>query len=306
MKIYLYLVFLISFGVVKNIDAQIQFERLERVPNEFIERYNQEYNEYNPLHVGDLWQYLFNSNFYVNTKVVKDSIINGRRYFKKISYWHDLVPDRSDCVSWERNDTLSGCSYMLDFEDMDEDGDTLEELPLDSLVLPDRTFYTSYKYSYRLKFGSDPYPGPKNVFIYDTFWVIIWGDTVLSRLVEYSELFHTEYIADKFGMWLFLDELSPYRYLTGAVINGKTYGIIVDVKENIFEIPSTFLLEQNYPNPFNNETTINYFLPTTSKIKLIVYDVLGNEIGTLVNEEKLAGEYHVTFDGSNLTSGIYV
>jgi hypothetical protein len=70
-----------------------------------------------------------------------------------------------------------------------------------------------------------------------------------------------------------------------------------------------FMLEQNYPNPFNPSTVISYRLPVTSKVTLKVYDVLGNEIATLVNEEEPAGEYEVEFNASsgirNLVSGIY-
>jgi Secretion system C-terminal sorting domain len=306
MKTYIYIILLLSSVTVTNINAQIKFERLENIPEDFVERYNQEYHEYNPLHVGDLWQYYFNDYVgYVSTRVVADSIINEKRYFKKISYWYDLLPDRSDFVSWERNDSISGNSYMLDFEDIDEDGDTLEELPLDSLELPDHSFYTSYKYSYKLKFGNDPYPGPKNALIDETFWAIIWGDTVLSRLVQYSELFHEEYIANKFGMWKFWDELTPERSLTGAIINGKTYGTIVNIKENNLQVPSSYILEQNYPNPFNSETIIRYFLPIVAKIKIYVYDILGNEIDVLVDDIKSSGYHVIHFSGNNLSSGIY-
>ena len=64
-------------------------------------------------------------------------------------------------------------------------------------------------------------------------------------------------------------------------------------------------LSQNYPNPFNPTTKIKYQFPEMSKVKLTVYDVLGREVKTLVNEEKPAGNYEVEFDGTNLTSGIY-
>jgi len=67
----------------------------------------------------------------------------------------------------------------------------------------------------------------------------------------------------------------------------------------------TFNLEQNYPNPFNPSTTINYQIPTLSIVSLKVYDVLGNEIVTLVNEEKPAGSYEVEFDAISLPSGVY-
>ena len=66
-----------------------------------------------------------------------------------------------------------------------------------------------------------------------------------------------------------------------------------------------FSLEQNYPNPFNPLTNIRYSIPHSSKATIKIFDVLGNEIETLVNEEKLAGEYEVKFDGSGLSSGIY-
>jgi len=69
--------------------------------------------------------------------------------------------------------------------------------------------------------------------------------------------------------------------------------------------PEEFVLGQNYPNPFNPGTVINYRLSVTSKVSLKVYDILGNEIKTLVNEEKPAGTFEITFNASELTSGIY-
>jgi len=71
-------------------------------------------------------------------------------------------------------------------------------------------------------------------------------------------------------------------------------------------IPSDFYLGQNYPNPFNPVTTINYSVPKTSNVNLIVYDVLGREIKTLVSGEKLPGNYNIQFDGSDLSSGVYL
>jgi photosystem II stability/assembly factor-like uncharacterized protein len=68
---------------------------------------------------------------------------------------------------------------------------------------------------------------------------------------------------------------------------------------------NTFSLIQNYPNPFNPNTTITYSIPIAGKVSLKIFDVLGNEIATLVNEEKTTGNYTVNFDASNLTSGVY-
>jgi len=70
--------------------------------------------------------------------------------------------------------------------------------------------------------------------------------------------------------------------------------------------PSVFSLSQNYPNPFNPSTAISYQLPMNAFVTLKVYDVLGNEVAALVNEEKTAGEYKIEFNGNRLPSGIYL
>jgi hypothetical protein len=70
--------------------------------------------------------------------------------------------------------------------------------------------------------------------------------------------------------------------------------------------PSEFKLNQNYPNPFNPSTKIEYKLKDNNFVSLNIYDVLGNEVASLVNETKTAGSYEVTFDASNLPSGIYL
>jgi len=70
--------------------------------------------------------------------------------------------------------------------------------------------------------------------------------------------------------------------------------------------PEGFSLEQNYPNPFNPSTTISFSVLNSGNVKLSVYNILGQEVRTLVNEEMPAGIYNVKFDGSDLTSGIYL
>jgi hypothetical protein len=75
--------------------------------------------------------------------------------------------------------------------------------------------------------------------------------------------------------------------------------------ENANQLPLQFRLYQNYPNPFNPTTKIKYEISKTGLVTLKVYDVLGREVATLVNEEKPSGIYEVEFDGSNLSSGVY-
>jgi predicted GH43/DUF377 family glycosyl hydrolase/photosystem II stability/assembly factor-like uncharacterized protein len=76
-------------------------------------------------------------------------------------------------------------------------------------------------------------------------------------------------------------------------------------EERIDEIPTGYSLSQNYPNPFNPSTRIKYQVSSISRVSLVVYDILGNEIETLINEEKPAGTYELTWYAENLPSGIY-
>ncbi|MGD8782491.1 MAG: T9SS type A sorting domain-containing protein [Ignavibacteria bacterium] len=75
--------------------------------------------------------------------------------------------------------------------------------------------------------------------------------------------------------------------------------------ENPAEIPDSYALGQNYPNPFNPTTKIEYFVPRNSHVSLKVYDVIGNEVATLFEGMRNAGNYVVSFDGGLLSSGIY-
>ena len=74
-------------------------------------------------------------------------------------------------------------------------------------------------------------------------------------------------------------------------------------QENI--LPSIYFLNQNYPNPFNPNTIINYSIPNQSYVTLKVFDVLGREIETLVNEEQAAGIYEIDWNAENNSSGVY-
>lgn len=78
-----------------------------------------------------------------------------------------------------------------------------------------------------------------------------------------------------------------------------------DIKPEENLLPDMIKLNNNYPNPFNPSTIISFSIPQSTFITLKVYDVLGNEIATLVNEEKTAGFYQVSFNASSLSSGVY-
>ena len=121
-----------------------------------------------------------------------------------------------------------------------------------------------------------------------------------------------------YGIWV----VSPQEvYVTGNSRTLLKYGLLTDVEQQPTQ-PTEFKLEQNYPNPFNPVTTIRYTIPTPPSssplakgrnevgfVSLKVYDILGNEIATLVDEEKAPGTYEVEFNEAssirNPASGIY-
>jgi photosystem II stability/assembly factor-like uncharacterized protein len=121
-------------------------------------------------------------------------------------------------------------------------------------------------------------------------------------------------------MWEDKSDGLPNRAIMSICIN-DSFIFVSPFKEAIWRIPLSemvtsviqptdlgpkiFDLSQNYPNPFNPSTTISYQLPETGNVNIKVYDVLGKEVATLVNNEQRAGSYKVDFNGSSLASGIY-
>jgi hypothetical protein len=108
-------------------------------------------------------------------------------------------------------------------------------------------------------------------------------------------------------------------YVTGSgsgigtaddIVTIKYFQTPTSVYEEGSDLPENYSLYQNYPNPFNPSTKIKYSIPSVGtqrdvSVQIKVYDVLGNEIETLVNEEKTIGSYEVEFDGTGLPSGEY-
>jgi|WetSurMetagenome_2_1015567.scaffolds.fasta_scaffold26181_2 photosystem II stability/assembly factor-like uncharacterized protein len=124
------------------------------------------------------------------------------------------------------------------------------------------------------------------------------GSTWEAVFVDTSALDGRDIVfTDKNTGWILGDNGNVYKTTTG--------GIPTDVDEIDFLVPDQYSLSQNFPNPFNPSTTISYQLPINNKVTLKIYDILGNEIATLVNDEKVADNYEVAFNAKHLSSGVY-
>jgi len=106
------------------------------------------------------------------------------------------------------------------------------------------------------------------------------------------------------GDRIIYDNLTPQN-IQGAIVMHNRIILTKDGEEDLLTAPVEFALEQNYPNPFNPTTTIKYSIPAAGNVELKVYDILGNEVVTLVNEVKSPGNYAAEFDASTFASGVY-
>lgn len=153
--------------------------------------------------------------------------------------------------------------------------------------------YTGYSWGRRVKY---------RVFI------VAQGPYAGSMPREMIDVGGSEYYAEGFGN-VYTEEQFEGWFLSGAVINGDSIGTILGVKEKD-NTPKLFSLSQNYPNPFNPSTTISYQLTAVSRATLKIYDILGREVKTLVEERETAGQHVVYWDGTDrygrcVASGVY-
>jgi len=133
----------------------------------------------------------------------------------------------------------------------------------------------------------------KTGYIYLTFL----KDTISAK-AEF-ELLASKYPDDEL-VYMSMEIMGLLKNFVGKSNEGN---LKIKSQKNI--TPSDFLLEQNYPNPFNPVTTINYSLPVDSKVKLVVYNSLGQEVALLVDNVKTAGMHNAIFNAAHLSSGVY-
>ena len=96
-----------------------------------------------------------------------------------------------------------------------------------------------------------------------------------------------------------------YAGTTAQSVSRRSYSEIIGIKTISTEVPSGFSLKQNFPNPFNPVTNLEFGISDLGFVSLKVYDLLGKEVVTLVNEKQSPGTYQVEFDAGSLTSGVY-
>ncbi|MBK8944150.1 MAG: T9SS type A sorting domain-containing protein [Ignavibacteriae bacterium] len=253
--------------------------------------------KYYPLHIGDYWEYEVSQrdegkiySWIGFRKIIGDTLLNNRNYFTVTESKMGTV--NSDFIRryFLRIDSLKGNIYEYD--------QSIKDILVDSLQINigDTLKYNCSKLS-------DFYI--KEIFGNSVETRIYTEACITNELVSYDiELSKNFGLTNKLYSESIVTPISYEYNLIFANINGIEYGIKTDINNN-FPLQKSFLLKQNYPNPFNPTTNINYSVPKSQNVKIIIYDMLGNEVKTILNELKIAGNYSINFNGENLSSGIY-
>ncbi len=245
-----------------------------------------------PLEIGNRWDYLLDCHihggiFYYDTLSIK--IIDKQILSNNIEYYMFL----NAYPFWHPS------SYYVRYQDSkiyfyDED-DSIDCLAFRFDLTPNTVYYDC--------------KGRENSILFiNTSYTFTFQDTVQAQ--------NLKTFSKKFGLrddWLINGLVECRCELRGCIISGTVYGQLLLSFENDIDPSTGFSVSQNYPNPFNPSTRIQYQVSSNSHVTLKVYDVLGNEVATLVNEYKPAGSYEIKFsarggqavNGRQLASGIY-
>jgi hypothetical protein len=259
--------------------------------------------KYFPLAVGNVYKYHFaSSNFYnydYIVRIFKDTIINSKRYFVTNHSFPAYIGGILSCDSMTGNiymrNNVGYCSYS-----------PYEQL-IDSLCArKGDTTLVCIQYT------------PQH-YCLDTGYSTLFSNLVKKKVFGYNTSETSTSVTYGINFGIIFSSYSDFwgmstESLIGCYINGILYGdtTLTEVGKISSEFSSSYSLEQNYPNPFNPSTNIKYQIShhsgssTNNKFVILkVFDVMGREVETLVNEKQSPGTYEVTFDGSNLSSGIY-
>ncbi len=241
-----------------------------------------------PTQVGNLWQYYGAVSLWQDWSILQDSVASDGYRYLYVGFPHYPGQER-----W---------NYRLDsafsvYRGAGGWGDTLYRLAADSGDVWSRAgrYYT---------------------WVINVYQDIIFGRTATVKVIRSGPIhpdsggsgfyFTEQHLASGFGVIYHWEEPSDVAFLSGCIVAGDTFGIITSVPSALDQFPEHFAISQNFPNPFNPYTTFEYSIPTETYIRLSVYDILGSEVAVLIDERKLPGNYKVVFDGSNLSSGVYI
>jgi hypothetical protein len=250
--------------------------------------------DYFPLHVGDYWTYRADNGVVIETRRVLDTVmIEGKKYYRIAGSFG--------------SGTLHVDSGKVITRVLDEDRVLYK---LDAKVGEQWTWilrYDSSRVDTGVNWFGEPLDsvrikeGPLTGQVFRD--VLAYGR---NNLHVYDDETY-EFLAPGFGLIMKVSYLTNLSVIYGAAMAGRLFGdtTITSVYTPEEVGREDFLLKQNYPNPFNPSTTISYDLPTRSHVTLKIFNLLGQEVATLVNGEVEAGRHQMQWNARGLSSGVY-
>jgi type IX secretion system substrate protein len=253
--------------------------------------------KYFPIQIGNRWTWYRTTNVspgpgFESLKMLSTQTFNGRIYF--VSKYDVYRTDGTLYYTtnmYYRMDSLTGNLKIYDTQNQTEClSDSMNSARNDS--------------AFCCTFGW---------YRYDTSSYYIFNQNFQAKLFQWSNYFeggglrkYARNIGRVYERNQYVMNYTQWN-LRGCLINGTLYGDtgIVGIIQINSEVPEFFSLSQNYPNPFNPITRVKFALPKTSFVKLAIYDMLGTEVTTLVNESLKPGTYEVDWNASNYPSGVY-
>jgi hypothetical protein len=241
-----------------------------------------------PLHRGDTWQYrnaavMTGDTFVYSYTALSDTLLGGKTY--TVTYFGN------NPVSIQRQSGDSVFLYrpgaereLLYFDFARTVGDTVSTTVLGNDTMDVILSHTDV---------ANIFGGSRRTW---EFYVNRSRTTVDD---EYSVV-----VADSLGIVGQYPSFGDPSALVGAVIDGRVYGTVLSVRDDRKNTPSSYTLSQNYPNPFNPSTTIRFSVPTRSRVRLTIFNLLGQQVAELANEEMGAGNFERTWN-ANVASGLY-
>lgn len=248
-----------------------------------------------PLQIGNIWQYHYSisisESYNLTIEVIGDTVINENIYFI-LNSWNGHTYQR-----------VEDNQFVFEYNSR-----TNKEYLRYNFVSPDRSIWPID--SINGQYG-----------IYETFlkYIHIYGDTLESKIYN-SAYIDTSAVVSDTSWSSMVDGLAivvtkglgiteygqgiNYGSFVGAIINGNKLGIVTSVSRSN-NIEEKYYLHQNYPNPFNPLSVIEFFIPESGVVELLIYNSIGEKVDELLNSFLLHGIHQITFNGSKLSSGVY-
>jgi hypothetical protein len=237
-----------------------------------------------PHHRGDIWEYQEYPSGISQNRIITDSLGQDGRYYIQTTMSGAL---RIDTVACEvHGNSWGGPLYSnLTYKLAADSGDSWTVAHFGGATMMAR--------------------------VATVFQSLVLGEAVTVKQVDFVDsasglLFNTDYLASDFGLIGQDNDGFIARRIRGTLINGVQHGTITSANQVATLVPNSPVLHQNYPNPFNPHTTIQFALAEETYVELTVFDLVGRRLKTLLEGYCHAGTYSTSFDGSHLSSGVYV